>query len=209
MQTLWTPRQISASTRLPLQEGGATISDRLQSIPALHVARVQRLRQIDAGLAIDLVQFLHGAVAKDRPNRRVHAGNQPLRLAERICKEHARLPGLLIRAPPGVDLREDLRLRDASGRSAVRRCDSVMKVWQRTGSNASHVRSVVDLVIARNHPHVGQRLQCAPATNPGRVRRDVRKHARHPWRSSRRTRPSRCRRLCRYGRAVSRLPPPM
>ncbi len=78
-------------------------------VPCL--AHQPRRRQGDARLAIGSVQRLDGAVHEDRPDRRVDAGDHPLRLAEAVAEQQARTAGGGIARPPAVDLGEERPLR--------------------------------------------------------------------------------------------------
>jgi hypothetical protein len=84
--------------------------------------RDRRLGQVDAGGAVRAVERLDRAVHRDRPDRAVDAGEDALRLAERVAHDQARAAGRCIAAPPVVDLGEDLGLRPpAVDRQAERR----------------------------------------------------------------------------------------
>ena len=75
------------------------------------IADQQRRRQRHPGVPVNLVQRLHSAMHDERANAGVHPAEQPLRLAERITKQHRRAPGSGVGAPPLVDVRKQLRLR--------------------------------------------------------------------------------------------------
>jgi hypothetical protein len=117
-----------------------------------------RRRQRDAGRAVGAVQRLDRAVADDRTDRRVDAGEDPLRLAERVAEQHARAARVGVRAPPRVDRREHLaRRRPAVDRQPERRLGDEGVAAHRLERGAGRVG--LDLVVAADDPHLAAVLE--------------------------------------------------
>ena len=148
-------RRIRAEALHPRRARGRRRRDhqraRQRRLVERRVGRMEGRRQGHAGGAVDGIQRLDRAMADDRPDRGIHAMQQPLRLAQRIGVEHRRAPRRGIAPPPGVDLREQRRLRrPAIDRQAEGGLGDEGVAAHRLERRAGAVR--LQLVVARGHP---------------------------------------------------------
>ena len=136
--------------------------------------RVDR-RQTDTAVSIGADELHDGTVAVDRADRRIDHRREPLRLAEGIGEEDARLSLGLIRPPPGVDLGGyGVRRRPAVDRQAKRRLGDEDIAAHRLEGGARRVGG--GLVIATHDPHLPCMLDAdlrRPEHMAGRMERDL------------------------------------
>src|SRR6185312_12634848 len=115
------------------------------------------------------------AMAKQRTILATQPGQQPLRFAQRIRKQHAALPALTISAPPVAHVLEHpALLRPAIDRKSIRRFRDEGVAANGLKSRARRVR--IELVIARNHPDLAFVFDtdlCGPEHMPRRMEGNV------------------------------------
>ena len=115
------------------------------------------LGQADPGGAIDTVERLDGAMADDRANRGIDAGQDALRLAEGIAIKNACATRSSIGRPPGIDLGKDLRrCRPAVDRQAEGRLAHEGLARHRLERLAGGIR--LQLVVTAHHPDLAAML---------------------------------------------------